>query len=276
MANHPAVGQMERVEELLRAMEERIITRITTRIAETNNRTNQLSNNPQNNDAKALARTLDSSALQANALLYPLPLPNNNAITEGQFPLTYGAFRQLEADVSYAKRYCMVTHLLKRKRTSKVLQGARELSPPDTPRAQGSASVLLEESNGNEDQAIRITGYKGIADKNVNPGRYGFRIVHDMAKPHFFSSEEQAVVREWMTALMKATILRNYNDPVRSSCNVPTIPLAIAQLMNPAPRPPSLGARSHPTSVPPRKPESALVARRTYFNGFTRKRPAAA
>lgn len=28
-------------------------------------------------------------------------------------------------------------------------------------------------------------------------------------------------------------------DPVRSSCNVPTIPLAIAQQMNPAPRPPS-------------------------------------
>ncbi|CAE6471462.1 unnamed protein product [Rhizoctonia solani] len=86
---------------------------------------------------------------------------------------------------------------------------------------------------------VDITGYKVIADENANPGRYGFRIVHDTAKPHFFSSEEQVVVREWMKALMKATILRNYNDPVRSSCNVPTIPLAIAQQMNPAPRPPS-------------------------------------
>ncbi|CAE6489172.1 unnamed protein product [Rhizoctonia solani] len=90
---------------------------------------------------------------------------------------------------------------------------------------------------------INITGYKVIADENANPGRYGFRIVHDNAKPHFFSSEEQVVVREWMKALMKATILRNYNDPVRSSCNVPTIPLAIAQQMNPAPRPPSPSER---------------------------------
>ncbi|CAE6535289.1 unnamed protein product [Rhizoctonia solani] len=81
--------------------------------------------------------------------------------------------------------------------------------------------------------------YKVIADENVNPGRYGFRIVHDSAKQHFFSSEQQGVIREWIRALMKITILRNYNDPVRSSCNDPTIPIAIAQQMDPAPRPPS-------------------------------------
>ncbi|KAG9101848.1 polar growth protein [Ceratobasidium sp. 370] len=90
---------------------------------------------------------------------------------------------------------------------------------------------------------VNITGYKVIADENANPGRYGFRIVHDTLKPHFFSSEEQVVVREWMKALMKATIARNFNDPVRSSCNIPTIPLAVAQQMNPAPRPPSPSER---------------------------------
>ncbi|KAG8699640.1 polar growth protein [Ceratobasidium sp. 395] len=86
------------------------------------------------------------------------------------------------------------------------------------------------------------TGVKS-GDENANPGRYGFRIVHDSLKPHFFSSEEQVVVREWMKALMKATIARNFNDPVRSSCNIPTIPLAIAQQMNSAPRPPSPSER---------------------------------
>ncbi|KAG8738831.1 polar growth protein [Ceratobasidium sp. 414] len=91
---------------------------------------------------------------------------------------------------------------------------------------------------------VNITGYKVIADENANPGRYGFRIVHDTLKPHFFSSEEQVVVREWMKALMKATIARNFSDPVRSSCNIPTIPLAIAQQMNPAPRPPSPSERA--------------------------------
>ncbi|CAE6506040.1 unnamed protein product, partial [Rhizoctonia solani] len=60
---------------------------------------------------------------------------------------------------------------------------------------------------------VNITGYKVIADKNANPGRYGFRIVHDTAKPHFFSSKEQVVVRKWMKALMKPTILRKYKDP---------------------------------------------------------------
>ncbi|QRV73324.1 SH3 domain protein [Ceratobasidium sp. AG-Ba] len=78
---------------------------------------------------------------------------------------------------------------------------------------------------------INITGYKVIADETVNPGHYGFRIVHDTLKPHFFSSEEQA------------TIIRNFSDPVRSSCNIPTIPLVVAQQMNPAPRPPSPSER---------------------------------
>ena len=32
-------------------------------------------------------------------------------------------------------------------------------------------------------------------------------------------------------------------DPVMSSCNIPTIPLTVAQAMNPAPRPPSPTAR---------------------------------
>lgn len=65
-----------------------------------------------------------------------------------------------------------------------------------------------------------------------------------------------------MKALMKATIGRDYTstslspfhdravklmrsgvEPVISSCNIPTIPLTVAQAMNPAPRPPSPGAR---------------------------------
>ncbi|KAG2143625.1 hypothetical protein DEU56DRAFT_791632 [Suillus clintonianus] len=86
---------------------------------------------------------------------------------------------------------------------------------------------------------INIVGYKVIADENVDPGRYGFRIVHDTDKTHFFSSDEQTVVREWMKAIMKATIGRDYSKPVVSSVNIPTIPLTVAQAMNPAPRPPS-------------------------------------
>jgi len=65
---------------------------------------------------------------------------------------------------------------------------------------------------------INIVGYKVIADENANPGRYGFRIVHETDKPHYFSSEEQMVVREWMKAVMKATIDRDYTRAC-SSCD---------------------------------------------------------
>lgn len=59
---------------------------------------------------------------------------------------------------------------------------------------------------------MNIEGYKVVADENVDPGRYGFRIVHDTDKTHCFSSDEQAVVREWMKAIMKATIGRDYSS----------------------------------------------------------------
>ncbi|KZP00305.1 hypothetical protein CALVIDRAFT_595672 [Calocera viscosa TUFC12733] len=90
---------------------------------------------------------------------------------------------------------------------------------------------------------INVSGYKVIADENTNVGKYGFRIVHDSEKPHYFSSDEQLVIREWMKAIMKATIGRDYSKPVISSCNIPTIPLNVAQAMSPAPRPPSPSQR---------------------------------
>ncbi|KAJ3862371.1 hypothetical protein EV359DRAFT_45309 [Lentinula novae-zelandiae] len=90
---------------------------------------------------------------------------------------------------------------------------------------------------------INIIGYKVTVDENVNPGKYGFRIEHENDKTHFFSSEEKVVIREWMKAIMKATIGRDYTKPVISSVNIPTIPLMVAQAMNPAPRPPSPTAR---------------------------------
>lgn len=95
----------------------------------------------------------------------------------------------------------------------------------------------------NEDRAkghIDLRGYRVIVDENANPGLYGFRLVGP-DKPHSFSASEQSTVREWMKALMKATIARDYTVPVTSSCNIPTIPLAEAQAMSP--RPPSPATR---------------------------------
>jgi hypothetical protein len=59
---------------------------------------------------------------------------------------------------------------------------------------------------------IHITGYKVVADENIDAGRYGFRLVHEGDKVHFFSSEEKSIIREWMKALIKATITRDYQS----------------------------------------------------------------
>ncbi len=59
---------------------------------------------------------------------------------------------------------------------------------------------------------IHIIGYKVSVDENLDPGRYGFRIDHDHDKTHYFSSDEKAAVRDWMKAIMKATIDRDYSS----------------------------------------------------------------
>ncbi|KAF7307159.1 hypothetical protein MIND_00509500 [Mycena indigotica] len=112
---------------------------------------------------------------------------------------------------------------------------------------KGPDLYCLKSSNKSETKIkayINVVGYKVTVDENVHPGRYGFRIDHDHDKTHFFSSDEKTVVRDWMKAIMKATIGRDYSKPVVSSCNIPTIPLMVAQAMNPAPRPPSPTARA--------------------------------
>ena len=74
----------------------------------------------------------------------------------------------------------------------------------------GEADVGLCQQETKVKGYINIHGYKVVADDTINPGRYGFRIIHDVNKPHAFASDEHAVVREWMKALMKATIDRDF------------------------------------------------------------------
>jgi hypothetical protein len=63
---------------------------------------------------------------------------------------------------------------------------------------------------------IHLIGYKVVADENIDPGRYGFKIVHDNDKTHFFSHDEQLIIREWMKAMIKATISRDFTSTTDS------------------------------------------------------------
>ncbi|KAK9897457.1 hypothetical protein P389DRAFT_57275 [Cystobasidium minutum MCA 4210] len=91
---------------------------------------------------------------------------------------------------------------------------------------------------------ISLAGYRFVSDGSVGSGlsdksKYGFKAIHDTLPTHYFSSSDSVVIRNWMKALMKATIGRDYSAPVTSSSNIKTIPLSVAQAMNPPPRPPS-------------------------------------
>ncbi|OCF75934.1 hypothetical protein I204_03231 [Kwoniella mangroviensis CBS 8886] len=106
---------------------------------------------------------------------------------------------------------------------------------------------------------IELQGHRVIVDENTNPGSYGFRLTGGPNdKVHYFSSTEQISIREWMKALMKATIARDYSVPVTSSCNIPTIPLAEAQAM--APRPPSPATREATQKATRRENPNQLTA----------------
>lgn len=99
---------------------------------------------------------------------------------------------------------------------------------------------LKSESEDRVKGRIDLRGHRIIVDENTNPGSYGFRLVGPGSeKPHYFSSSEQGQIRDWMKALMKATIARDYTVPVTSSCNIRTIPLAEAQALQPRPPSPS-------------------------------------
>ncbi|GAA5871266.1 hypothetical protein JCM8547_007237 [Rhodosporidiobolus lusitaniae] len=86
---------------------------------------------------------------------------------------------------------------------------------------------------------IDLTGYRVLSDENIRPGEFGFKIVHDRGRPHYFAAAEQITVRDWMKEIMKATILRDYSAPVVSSCDIEVLPLEVAQTMTPYPRPPT-------------------------------------
>lgn len=108
---------------------------------------------------------------------------------------------------------------------------------------------------------VNMKGYKVIADENTNPGKYGFKILHETEKPHYFSSEDPILVREWMKALMKSTIGRDHSFPVISSYNNATISLKEAQRMNPPPRPPSPTSRARTQRAKVRPNPEQLTAR---------------
>lgn len=127
---------------------------------------------------------------------------------------------------------------------------------------RGSDLVILRDPSAPKIKGyVSMKGYKVIADENTNPGKYGFKILHETEKPHYFSSDDPVVVRDWMKGLMKATIGRDHSFPVISSYNNATISLVDAQKMNPPPRPPSPMSRARTQKAKVRDNTTELTAK---------------
>ncbi|CAG8450047.1 14009_t:CDS:2 [Funneliformis caledonium] len=107
---------------------------------------------------------------------------------------------------------------------------------------------------------INLTGYRVIPDENIYQGKYGFKLVHDTERPHFFAHENLATTKAWMKAIIKSTIERNIAAPVVSSNNVSTITLSEAASRmvpsRPAPSPP-LVTNNNTTNLSPRRPSTS-------------------
>ncbi|KAI8147658.1 hypothetical protein BJV82DRAFT_664884 [Fennellomyces sp. T-0311] len=85
---------------------------------------------------------------------------------------------------------------------------------------------------------VNLAGYTIITDETINPGKYCFKMQHEEERTFYFYTTSEKILRSWMRALMKATISRNYSEPVLSSSSIPTVSLEMARRMQP--RPPSV------------------------------------
>ncbi|KAI9596131.1 hypothetical protein BDF19DRAFT_41897 [Syncephalis fuscata] len=106
---------------------------------------------------------------------------------------------------------------------------------------------------------VSIAGCRITPDPNANPGYYGFRITpsnkHPDRRVQLFCYDDEDATKAWIKCLMKATIGRDFNAPVVSSCTVATVPLNVARDM--APRPPSAVFSGSPVSpVSPQQPNA--------------------
>ncbi|KAK4512339.1 uncharacterized protein ATC70_003037 [Mucor velutinosus] len=84
---------------------------------------------------------------------------------------------------------------------------------------------------------INLKGYRIEVDESIQPGKYCFMAHHERERTFYFYTESEKPMKDWLKALMKATIARDFATPVMSSSTIPTISLEMARRMRP--RPPS-------------------------------------
>lgn len=65
---------------------------------------------------------------------------------------------------------------------------------------------------------IPLNGYKVLPDSDSSRGNYGFKLTHPTLPSHYFASEDPLIVRKFMKALMKSSIVRDFQGNLPQSC----------------------------------------------------------
>ncbi|KAG0797336.1 hypothetical protein G6F26_001545 [Rhizopus arrhizus] len=84
---------------------------------------------------------------------------------------------------------------------------------------------------------VNLKGYRVEVDSSIQVGKYCFKAHHEKERTFYFYTDQEKYMKDWVKALMKATIERDYGTPVMSSSTIPTVSLETARRMRP--RPPS-------------------------------------
>ncbi|KAI9256935.1 hypothetical protein BY458DRAFT_588894 [Sporodiniella umbellata] len=84
---------------------------------------------------------------------------------------------------------------------------------------------------------INLKGYRVEVDSSIQAGKYCFKTSHEKERNFYFFTDQERYMKDWVKAMMKATIERDFNTPVMSSSTIPTVSLETARRMRP--RPPS-------------------------------------
>lgn len=57
---------------------------------------------------------------------------------------------------------------------------------------------------------INLKGYRIEVDESIHPGKYCFMAHHERERTFYFYTEHEKSMKDWLKALMKATIARDY------------------------------------------------------------------
>lgn len=57
---------------------------------------------------------------------------------------------------------------------------------------------------------INLKGYRIEVDESIHPGKYCFKAHHGKERTFYFFTEHEKAMKDWLKALMKATIARDF------------------------------------------------------------------